>query len=818
MSDIFDVDELRAALSRKTLEVARLERLLAVRQEGRPIGRIGSWEWNVQTGAVTWSPDMYSIYGVDPGEFKPTIESYERYLHPEDRDRVRQVAEEIITKGTAADFRFRIVTGDGQRRVVTATGAITEFDADGKPLVMVGVSQDVTERWRAEQGRAATEITFNSLVRSIEDHCIFALDPEGRVTSWNIAAESVLGLTEAEVLGQHFAVIFTPEDRLNGVPESELRAAVEQGRVEDERWHLRSSGERFWALGIVSPLQDAEGRLTGFSKILWDMTDWKQSEQAARNAGDLARQRLAELEELYRHAPVGLGLLDSDLRYLRINERLAEINGVSVADHLGRTVREVLPLLADTAEPPLREVLETGQARFNIEIVGETPSQPGIERTFLENWLPIRDGEKVIGISLVIEEISARKAMERELLKANQAKSEFLANMSHEIRTPMNAIIGMTHLLRETLAEPDQRDQVGKISVAARHLLNILNDILDLSKIEAGKVELEMLNFDLGEVFDEIRILLQDKAMDKGVTLAFDVPEQAWVRGDRMRIAQILLNLAGNAVKFTERGSVRLRAHWTGAESGLRIEVTDTGVGITPEQQRRLFQAFQQADNSVARKYGGTGLGLAISERLLRLMGGRIGLDSAPGRGSTFWLEIPVERVQTGTVEPMPQDLFRTTPGAVKTRLAAIALSLRVLLVEDNPINQEVARTLLENVGLEVVTANDGEEAVAIAQSLADGGGEVFDLVLMDLRMPVLDGLAATRILRGLPGWAKVPIVALTANAFEEDRNACLGAGMTGYLAKPVEPEQLYSTLLESFEGRVAAGSDVSESALPRSA
>lgn len=368
---------------------------------------------------------------------------------------------------------------------------------------------------------------------------------------------------------------------------------------------------------------------------------------------------------------------------------------------------------------------------------------------------------------------------------ANRAKSAFLANMSHEIRTPLNAISGMAHLIRRAGLPPQQDERLGKLEVAAQHLLEIINMVLDLSKIEAGKLELENTVFSTYSLFTNVMSMIQARAAAKNLHLSVDTGDlPTELSGDPIRLQQAFLNFASNAVKFTEQGQIELRGcvvEETDTQVLIRLSVRDTGIGITPESQQRLFTAFEQADNSITRKYGGTGLGLAITAHLAHAMGGEVGVNSTPGCGSTFWFTARLRKT-TATALPGTHVLEED-----EARLCAEHAGQRVLLVEDEPINREIAHMLLSDLQLDVQTAGDGKEAVELATQTD------YDLIIMDLQMPEMDGLEATRRLRD--AGCQIPIIALTANAFAEDRQRCLAAGMNDFLSKPLDPPHLYAVL-----------------------
>jgi PAS domain S-box-containing protein len=651
-----------------------------------------------------------------------------------------------------------------------------------------------------------TLLTFQRFIDHIPGTA-YLKDADSRVLMANRGFQTLLGMDPAGMIGKTSQELFPGEfgekiaDDDRKVIESGGTVAIEEsfnGRDYESTKFVVDDGHGNRQLGgmtmDITQRKQAEHKLKAQLKQLRELNQQLQT----------AEEGLRRLSTAVEQSPASIVITDLKAKIIFVNEAFTKASGYTAAEAIGQN-----PSILQSGETPpetyrdMWPTLLAGKA-WRGEFINQR--KDGSHYLELATISPVRDNNGAVTHYVAVkEDITERRQTEAELHahrrhlekqveqrtselaaakekadSANRAKSEFLANMSHEIRTPMNAIIGLNYLLRQTPLQPDQHEKLLKVSAAAEHLLQIINDILDLSKIEAGKVLLESYAFAPAEVLQNIGAMIRDRVASKGLSLHIDtstLPERAI--GDVTRLRQVLLNFAGNAVKFTQNGSISIAGELLGIEGDemtCRFSVSDTGIGIRPEDTARLFNAFEQLDSSTTRRFGGTGLGLAIARHLAELMGGEVGVESTPGVGSRFWITARLG-VARDEAAPVPESVQQ---GQLKGR---------VLVVEDERINRDIAVELLTSVGLEVVTAENGLLAVDRYKQ------SNFDLILMDIQMPELNGLDATRQIRALENGASVPIIALTANAFDADRENCLEAGMTDFLAKPVYPDALYALL-----------------------
>lgn len=958
---------------------------------------IGVWEWNVSENKLVWDKQMHRLYGIQPQDFTGTFADWSHRLHPDDRTRATAAIDLALRGERKFATEFRVVWDDNTIRHLAAFAKIKR-DADGKPLRMVGVNWDITERKDVEARLDHYRGYLEKLVIQLESANRRLRMSDMRLQTLFNLSQKASELEEKELLqlgiddavrltNSEVGYLYFVHDDQESIAFVTWSGATLQGCPLLPQTHNSVSQAGIWADAIrtrktvvhntYQSLVERKGYPEGHTPLVrhlaapvmehnkirlligvgnkhsnYDEADVHELELIGsdlwrivmrRRAETALRESEARYRTLFESSSDALAVFDAETGQF-IDCNAAAVRQYEVEkreDLIGLTSLRFAPeyqpngqLSAQLAREYILKTLIEGGVTFEWTRI----KRDGTPLTLLIslNTLPTTQGHKqILGIARDISEVKryqaeleqARDAAE----KASRAKSTFLANMSHEIRTPMNAIIGLTHLLRSSTTSTKQQRQLARIDEAAQLLLGIINDILDISKIEAGKMIIEVTDFALEQVVSNVTNLITERAEAKGLEIVQDIAVDlpTTLRGDPLRLEQVLLNFASNAVKFTEQGALLLRVRAveeTSTHLVVRFEVQDTGIGITPEQQSRLFQVFEQADSSTTRKYGGTGLGLAISERLVHLMNGEIGVQSVLGEGSTFWFRVPlgkttareqqrslltnvtnpslnhlrvlvvddlesarevlgglltnmgmrVDTLDSGEmalvaiqeadrqgdpynivsldwnmpgldgietalhlkalplhqppssmmitafgrrvpleavnragfaaflVKPVtPVNLYDTVIGILSAQ-QPVSLQLtppdeeqplaerihaRILLAEDNPINQEVSLELLREMGIVADLAEDGQSAVEMARQTD------YDLILMDVQMPVLNGLAATRAIRSTHGREHTPILALTASAFEEDRIACLQAGMNDYLSKPVIPENLLAAL-----------------------
>ena len=845
-----------------------------------------------------------------------------------------------LTDGKLWRGEFFNRTRDGREQIESAIIAPLRAP-DGRITHYVAVKEDITSRKFQED-------QLRKLYLAVEQspESIVITDLEAKIEYVNEAFQRITGYTREEALGLNPRVLKsgrTPQATYDDMWTTLARGENWKGKL----FNQRKDGSEYVEFAIIAPIRQPDGAITHYLAIKDDITEKMamadELDRHRMHLEQLVESRTAELNTaldeqnaLFDAASTGI-VLTKDRIIVRCNRRLDEMLGYSIGEQVGQSSRIWYPDddAYATAGSEIYPLIAPGEIDVRELVILRKDGRPLWCRAFSR---AIDSTDLTRGLVSIVEDITAERAAIEEIKQARalaesaaRLKSDFLANMSHEIRTPMNAIIGMAHLAMKTELTPRQRDYMKKIQMSSQHLLGIINDILDLSKIEAGKMIVESIDFELDRVLENVAGLIAEKAVAKNLELIIEIDENVphSLIGDPLRVGQVLINYANNAVKFTEQGDIAIHvsvAQESAGEVVLKFAVTDTGIGLNDEQRSRLFQSFEQADTSTTRKYGGTGLGLAISRQLAGLMGGEVGVDSEPGKGSTFWFtarlghgEEKLRRLlpdpdlrgcrvlliddnehardvigdmlrsmtfvvataasgregiaeiarAVGAGEPyeivfldwqMPeldgiataQEIRRNMPTAAphlvmitaygreevikaaneagiedvlikpvtasllldtairvlggtqayqprfvghsapETDLSTIA-GARILLVEDNNINQEVATELLQQAGFLVDVAENG--AIALDMVIRQNRDAGYAIVLMDMQMPVMDGITATREIRKMPEWSELPIVAMTANAMAGDRDRCIEAGMNDHVAKPIDPDQLWITL-----------------------
>ena len=755
----------------------QLRQLMAVEGLGD-----GSWEYDCQTQLTTVSAELKVLLGYAPDEHAEAELDWENYTHPDDVPAVAQQWQDFLA-GRMATFHCerRLLCKNGTYRWVLNRALVTKRDEQGRMLLITGSNIDISANKDSESTFKALTLRLSTTITNLQ-RAVLLVDENQRVVLAN------------NTFCQLFGLPLLPE-QLTGKLESEVAQQI-KNQFPDEEAFLAYEENTIRAhhpvLSHLVTLRDGRVLQRSFIPVDHDHVNighlWKFEDITARHQAEL---QLKRQEEKYRNIidNMQLGLVEMDLNYqvLYANRSYCQMVGYSDAELLHQPLHQLL--LSPATRDALRERLPDRQRGISGSYELEITTKQGEHKWLFVGADVLYDENKnptgTIGINL---DITHQKQLEQNLREAKKqaedsakAKELFLANMSHEIRTPMNAIMGMSQLLAKTELAPAQSNYLHAITTSAQNLLVIINDILDISKLDAGKMGIEQVGFNVARLCEQVEKTMLYKAEEKGLRFVTRVDPliPSVVLGDPYRITQILLNLASNSLKFTEKGEVTVECELAGYLNGQVIvgfSVCDTGVGIDPKYLKSIFQEFSQEDTSVTRKYGGTGLGLSISRSLARLMGGEIYIESEKGKGTSshFCLFLPV-----GTVHDLPQrkSLAITNPQELRGK--------RVLLVEDNEYNRLLAKTFLSNAHLDVTEAENGALALACVQSQP-----AFDLILMDVQMPVMDGFEATRYLRQTLGFT-TPIIALTASAINGEKQKCLAVGMNDYLTKPFYEDEL---------------------------
>ncbi|SDN88887.1 Signal transduction histidine kinase [Methylobacterium phyllostachyos] len=769
------------------------------------LASVGNWRVDLADGQPVWSASLYTIAGRDPGAPPPRLDAFAQLYHPDDRARLEAIVADAIARRTSFDFEARLLRPDGEIRDVVVRGVCR---ADGGSVGLIGVLIDMSERRRAEDEVRRSELRYRGLAEALPLLVWTMRVGDGRATYVNAQFQTYygpIGPDRAERLARNH-----PDDA--AAMEAAWDRALATGEGFSGQWRIRRhDGVYRWHKLSLIPIR-------------LDPTDHAVAEWlgTALDVDDIVTARLA-VEEARGLLGIALDAAEAGTWDWDMRTGLATLSPESARMHgLPDTgAPHTLPAAEWTA---LLHPEDVGDVWNEIRRAVETSTPYAAEFRVGGRWLYARgrtvfgakgQPRRMVGLYLDVTERKAAEAALRaatrdaeaaraEAERASEAKSEFLAAMSHEIRTPLNGILGYADLLLDegTLRNEDRR-RLELIQSSGAALLTVVNDILDFSKIEAGELSLDPVAFPLVSTVDAAVSIVRGSAIRSGLAIEARIDPELpkTVVGDAGRLRQVLLNLMNNAVKFTPAGSVSVTVQREGAGRApdgapgdiIRFAVTDTGIGIAPAQQDRLFKRFSQVDGSISRRFGGTGLGLAISRHLVTLMGGEIGVESREGAGSTFWFRLTLPRgaeVAQSRVVPAGAGI-RPSPPAPE----ALATPLRLLLVEDVPLNQELACAVLESQGYAVEVAGDGAEAItAVAAAVA--AGHPYDLVLMDVQMPRVDGLTATRRIRALARPAcDIPIVAMTANVLPTQVEELREAGMDDYVGKPFRRADLFATI-----------------------
>ena len=734
--------------------------------------KLGVWERDLLSNDVNWSPQVYEIFGLN--NFDETFENITESIHPDDAEHVRTTLSKALVQRDLYKDEYRIIRHDGEQRWLFSLGQAT-YDENGTPIRLTGTIQDITERKLAEDMLRESDRRYSALFNNKLNamaHCRVITDEHNqpvdyRILKVNEAYERIIGIKKEDIEGRTVKEVFPGVENYSFDYIGMLGKIGIEGGENIFETYLEAT-QQYLSIYAYSPMPG------DFAVIMNDMTE-----------RTITAKMLAESEVRYRRlfesVTDAIVLLDREgSHFIDINPSALKMYGYSREEFLSLTADDI------SAEPEKTRLAIESKQKQVFDRLHKKKNGTLFPVDIFGNYFDYYG--RVIHVA-VIRDITDQKRIESELQQAktaaesaNRAKSQFLANMSHEIRTPMNGVIGAAQLLEFTDLNEEQLEYVNALKASGENMMSLINDILDLSKIEADMVEIESAKFSLHQCVNNVVLMQKSLIYSKGLSLDVDVSDDIprFLMGDQLRVKQILLNILGNAVKFTSKGNITISAqvlekHDTTLR--VQIEVRDTGIGISPEFLENIFKPFFQEDGSTTRNYGGTGLGLAISSRLAELMGGSISVESTPGVGSNFRVVLNFAIAQQTVASKSQQKSVVIWDGP----------PLRILFAEDNPINIKLGVALLVKLGHEVVSAENGRECL---EALENGR---FDLVLMDIQMPVMNGEAALREIRRKEqdSTRHQPVIAFSAYALRNETDHFIKEGFDGYISKPLDVFEL---------------------------
>lgn len=630
-----------------------------------------------------------------------------------------------------------------------------------------------------------TDDIYNKAIEDIRDYAIFMMDANGAVTNWNAGAQHILGYTEQEIVGKNASRFFTVEDRGKLVPEKELETAATAGRAEDERWHVRRDGSRFWASGIVTPVRDGSGNLIAFSKVMRDMTE---------------RNKLTEERDRFFALSMDmLSIVQLDGRFLRVNPAFQQVLGYSEDELLTMSIFDLVHPEDLAGSVRGYEKLATGEPIRFME--NRLRCKDATYKWVAWSYFPLPENGVAFGVGRDTNDVrrihDVLRLRAAELEDANRVKDEFLATMSHELRTPLTSILGWARLLDSNqLSEKDKERAIHVIQRNAEAQSKLIEDLLDVSRIITGKLKIDFQPASFAAITESAINSIRPAADAKQLVLETEIdPAAGPILGDPARLQQVVTNLLSNAIKFTPAGG-RIEVRLDRPNSGVRLEVKDTGIGISSEDLPHIFERFRQADSSNVRAHGGLGLGLAIVDYLVRQQGGSVSVESeGAGKGATFQVEFPLptsEVIAARLTPSIPISTSPQSPHALPVSVDGKLKDLRILVVEDDVDTRELLAALLVQHGAEVISTDSSATALLEVERVKP------DLIISDIGMSRENGYEFIGKVRSLDPKAggRIPAIALTAYAGARDRRRALLAGFQMHLPKPVEPDDLLAMVL----------------------